>query len=523
MYSLLIVDDEAYIVDGPVQLFEDSDLPLKRIASSYSATNALEMIARHPYDIIISDIKMPGLDGLTFLEQVRRTNPRTRFILLTGYDYFEYARKAIHLQVQSYLLKPVEDDDVIANVARVIAGLDVEMQEALAIWQMQETLGKGRIRAQSHLIELLLKDSADIQDILTRTAYELPFRTERDIGLVGIRISGPHKNDSEQIDRVLAMMRSLFTRLTEGELILQKESAAMAVGIFQTPEQYRGNFLSARFEEIQDYLHHELGIISSLSIIRDFPWEELRQNYRNMLVYLRLNIQQGQILQVESHITYMRDERLMSLLEDMTEAIRGTNRGRFMECLDRVVSLSSGREQFNGGLAYFYLSLSQFILGTAFDNNITALISTENIEKLTNLSSFDSIDEFKAFLIHTYDMLEKDLTGNEHPSNQLISSIQYYICNNLDKELSLDYLAQKFRINASYLSRVFREVTKQNISNYISVQKVARAKQLLAESSCRIGDIAERLGYQNQNYFAKVFRKIAGISPQEYRQAAREK
>lgn len=319
------------------------------------------------------------------------------------------------------------------------------------------------------------------------------------------------------------MMRSLFTRLTEGELILQKESAAMAVGIFQTPEQYRGNFLSARFEEIQDYLHHELGIISSLSIIRDFPWEELRQNYRNMLVYLRLNIQQGQILQVESHITYMRDERLMSLLEDMTEAIRGTNRGRFMECLDRVVSLSSGREQFNGGLAYFYLSLSQFILGTAFDNNITALISTENIEKLTNLSSFDSIDEFKAFLIHTYDMLEKDLTGNEHPSNQLISSIQYYICNNLDKELSLDYLAQKFRINASYLSRVFREVTKQNISNYISVQKVARAKQLLAESSCRIGDIAERLGYQNQNYFAKVFRKIAGISPQEYRQAAREK
>ena len=119
MYSLLIVDDEEIILNGIKDAVSSSALPLKSVRTASSAKDALKMLMKDPCDIIVSDIRMPDMDGLEMAEQAKRIWPETRIIFLTGYQDFEYVRKALRLNSDDYLLKPVSDEkltEVIGNV-----------------------------------------------------------------------------------------------------------------------------------------------------------------------------------------------------------------------------------------------------------------------------------------------------------------------------------------------------------------------------------------------------------------------
>ncbi|TLS49496.1 response regulator [Paenibacillus antri] len=128
MYHLLIVDDEANIAEGLADLFRRAGLPLERIETAYSASQALERCQVEPVDIVISDIRMPGMSGLELLERMRETWRHAIVIFLTGYADFEYAKRALRGQAFDYLLKPADDEDVVAAVERAIAAHDEEMR-----------------------------------------------------------------------------------------------------------------------------------------------------------------------------------------------------------------------------------------------------------------------------------------------------------------------------------------------------------------------------------------------------------
>lgn len=124
MYSLLIVDDEEIILNGIKDAVSSSALPLKSVRTASSAKSALKMLMKDPCDIIVSDIRMPDMDGLEMAEQAKRIWPETRIIFLTGYQDFEYVRKALRLNSDDYLLKPVSDEKLTEVIGNVISKLD---------------------------------------------------------------------------------------------------------------------------------------------------------------------------------------------------------------------------------------------------------------------------------------------------------------------------------------------------------------------------------------------------------------
>ncbi len=121
MYSILIVDDESIILEGLSEVILASDLPFKEVKTAGSAKSALELFSKTPFDIILSDISMPEMDGLSMVEETRKIWPGTSVIFLTGYQDFEYARRAIKLGSVDYLLKPIMDEQLI-SVLRGIGG-----------------------------------------------------------------------------------------------------------------------------------------------------------------------------------------------------------------------------------------------------------------------------------------------------------------------------------------------------------------------------------------------------------------
>ncbi|MBB3111755.1 YesN/AraC family two-component response regulator [Paenibacillus phyllosphaerae] len=127
MYHLLIVDDEENIADGLADLFRDSQLPLVSVNTAYSASQALERCRTEPVDIVLSDIRMPGMSGLDLQDRIREHWQHVIFIFLTGYADFEYAKRALLGRAFDYLLKPAEDEELIEAVKRSIEIHEAEM------------------------------------------------------------------------------------------------------------------------------------------------------------------------------------------------------------------------------------------------------------------------------------------------------------------------------------------------------------------------------------------------------------
>ena len=126
MYSLLIIDDEPPIADGLAEMLIAYDLPLKEIKVSYSSIEAMRLFEKKQFDIVLTDIRMPEIDGLEMFGLMRNISSDTKVIFLTGYADFEFAQKAIKLVAADFLVKPVEDDTVVDSINKAITQLDRE-------------------------------------------------------------------------------------------------------------------------------------------------------------------------------------------------------------------------------------------------------------------------------------------------------------------------------------------------------------------------------------------------------------
>lgn len=124
MYRLLIVDDQPDLVDDLAETLPWRELGIEAVYRAYSAHEALDIVRTNPVDVVVTDIRMPGMSGLDLMREIRRSWKNIRCILLSGYSDFEYARSGIRHQADDYLLKPVEDDQLLEAVRRALRQLD---------------------------------------------------------------------------------------------------------------------------------------------------------------------------------------------------------------------------------------------------------------------------------------------------------------------------------------------------------------------------------------------------------------
>ena len=383
MYSLMIVDDEEIIRNGIRDAVSASPLPLKSIRIAPSAREALEMLERSPCDIILSDIRMRDMDGLEMVERAKKIWPETRVIFLTGYQDFEYARKALRLNSDDFLLKPVPDEKLIEVIGNVISKLD-------GLWLERFEL---RYRKSMEICEIDSEVKVPVHILLI--AYE----------------AAPERMSKDELHKSLCgMLTRLFRHYCSAAEFEQEESCTIARLQPMVEEGYWGKVCWKTLEELQSFFLEHLDVKMSIGLSEGVDPDET-----------------GLIMQ-----------RMKA------------------ECLRR--------DNF-GGLLRFPIE-------------------------------------------------EKAENGNE---NYAVKAIQSYIRKNPGKDLSLGALSEKFRINPSYLSRVFHQETGTPISEFIVQVRLVLAKQLLAETDMKIYEIAQQTGFETPGYFTKVFNKVEKISPRNYR------
>ncbi|MBQ6507018.1 MAG: response regulator [Clostridia bacterium] len=521
MYSIVVVEDEAAIARGISFLIPRLCPECRVDGIGVDGADGCEIIRRQKPDLVITDISMPEMDGLEMIRTLRAEGCGARFILLSGYSDFNYARQAISLGVEDYITKPVEEEELAGVIRRVCRRIDEERQERSREGQRSDALREYMLReALTGSLE-----SAERTGLL-RKAGICPSPWACACVIFG---NGGEAGTGEA---EAAGFRELILRNLEGcpdcRVLLNVKQADCAVLCL---EPGTGSArLRGRLGRLRQAMTERLGreVCFGVSLVHPRT-EELKDAFEEALCAFNYRILYGntgvicydRIGSGEVPASPVPAERL----RELEEAIDAMDEDLCRKALDAVFREV---ERIPGITPEQIRLLSLNILLTGIRRIPFAQFQLNeylgrNLFTLEGISRFESIDQLKNWILNILkSMNELMLRESAGEQRDTISEIRDYIRKHFTEDISLKDISERFYINASYFSTLFRKRTGKTYQAYVIELRINMAKKLLPEPGIRIYEICEAVGYSDVNHFNRIFERETGMRPSEYRRAALE-
>ncbi len=549
--SLLIVDDEQDIADSLYMHCKQIEVMELDVYKAYSANEALEWLNRTKIDVVLSDIRMPGMSGLQLLDIIKVKWPKCKVIFLTGYNEFDYIYAATKNDGVKYLLKS-EGYEVIVN----------EVQKAFKEFEFAIEMNELIHNAKNQMLQALpLLQKEFLLDLLNGVPYSLE-EIAQQLGNLEIQLdaSTPLLLLAGSIDefkankvsfertqtyfKIKLIVEELLHTQVRTYLILYDHSTLLWIiqpngdGMTSGTDDNRADiqvFVNGMLDNIQAACKDVVDI--SLSFVIDnrlISWEVISERFFHLKQLLNFRIGTGldgflvdsglMLNEIEIFDQEGRDaQKLYFQLKKIKELGGLLESGKQNQLL---IGLSDAVNGFNDieskdhhpSLELFY-SISILFLSYINRWNLMEKIALKiNINKLTRADEHSSWKEAGSYFLQLanviFDIQRKE---EDKRSDIAVSHIKKYINDHLGEDLTLVLLAEQVHFNPSYLSRLFKQVTGNNIFNFIKEARLAKSKELLINSNLKINEIAAAVGYISAPYFTRSFRMATNMSPQEYR------
>jgi len=552
MYRLLIIDDEPYIVDWVYELFQQNQELDLDIYRAYSGVEALSFLKRAKIDIVMTDINMPEMNGLQLLKEINNSWPLCKVIFLTAYNEFEYAHIANKSGV-TYLLKTESDAEIVKAVEKAVNEIDnfIRQEELIknAKRQMEMALP---IMQREYLMEKLKGN--DLFQISQNQLDELGINlVENDelLLLIGRTdnwfLSRKSNDKAKQSAIIQAITQSFFSTVLK-YAYLQLDNSIM-VWLIQ-PQKYAGEgvspadfwdktivYVEGTLDSIQDQCKKSLE--TSISFVIDSKpcsWKMLSHRFLSLamlmnnggiknrdMILTKEYTSDGDTEQSEQYTCCLQQVKFWNDKMHTLEAFLESGEHKefyslFIEFKENLVPIIKTHSNLRSEV-YFSTSLLFLNYINRYETLLEKLATYPELTSLMNINCnmhceevFESFEKI-ADMIFIYQKVDR-----EKKNMKLVASINEYIQNNLDKDVSLIKLAEQVYLNPSYLSRVYKQIAGVNISDYIFSIRLNKAKKMLMESNLKVHEIANSVGFDSAAYFIRAFKKSAGITPQEYRE-----
>lgn len=537
---MLIVDDEEIITDGLADIFGKLKLDLD-IYKAYSGQEALELLNRTRVDIVLSDICMPGMDGLELMETIRLNWPQCKIVFLTGHNDFNYVYQAIQAPDVQYVLKNEGYPRLIAAVERALKELEESLRANDLIRRSKEQLHTLETLAHGDYFRNLL-----FHDVLFERELEEDFRRLHIpldasmpilIGLGSVTYAGPAGRSPTYVDRRETALAVKF--LSEAFLAERTSSIGFIdrngdlIWLIQ-PKRWNDSertdafaqtvmFLEGTFELIQQSCLESLDTIVAVTLCGEaFAWEGLPAMYDKMRRYQHDRTGDG---------TRMVQKVFPSEESPSPASIRSRSLRDEFEAL--AVHLEAGRRE------EFMVLFDDLTEPAAYelergDPNMTELCYTVALVLLSYINRWEirEIGSFGLMKMEDYRSWREAFgylkgvadvlfslrkSGEQKRAAGAIDKICLFIEQNLSEDLSLVKLADEFHFNPSYLSRLFKQERGVNLSDYMDELRLRKAKELLKRDELKIAEVGCLIGYEMPQSFTRFFKKWTGLTPQEYR------
>jgi len=513
MRTIMIVDDESFIRLGIKSIIERHPSSNYEIILASNGIEALSIIENKHIDILITDIRMPKMDGLTLIHTLKCKKNNTQAVILSGFDDFTYASEAIKYGVKEYLLKPVKRDDIFECLARLEADIELNEENNNKIEIATRYVEQYKMSEFSYIF---LKDNIrkeEIIDVINRMDIDI-LKGYFYFGLIkrkGMNVELNLKGFIKEINNILNSYRNIksefliYPGIGENVIIISKDKE-----LFKFLEQYIETNNSLKF-----YVGIKEGTVRAEEIKSAYNEAKRALNYRFLYSSKYFFI----FSEIEAlNMNYSIPSESIVKLYNMICSNREKNiEGIIIEIMNINTIKAYDISYFEG----IFKEIKSTIL-----NNIKTRYFNErdipfaNADKLTSLNNYDSFSEYyhdlKIYLFNVNEYLNsiKDVYGEK---KQLDRAVEYINKNYTNREINLSMVSNEVSMNYSYFSQVFKEYVGENFVNYIQRLRIDKAKKLFESYDYKVYEIADKVGYEDSKQFAKVFRKITGITPKEYK------
>lgn len=515
MINVMVIEDRVLTLNALKTQVNWTEHGLNPVGFFTNCQEAMKELEELKPDVIISDIVMPGMDGLSFCEYINGLGKNIKIIIISAYSKFEYAKKGIQLGVYDFLEKPV-DYDLLAQ--RIVQAGKEKLHEE----QVRHIYENNHGIYQESFFQKLLKNSKEssrldreqLEEILESDIRKMQFNCI----MIAAETEGMDVTGQAVCLEISGVLSEYYhTQEFWGPFLMERDVYCIVFGekenfLMSTLVQMLKKYISD-FTEQHEGIHINIGIGYWVDDIRKLQFSA--DTALQALEY-RFVLGKNEVFHINDYVDkelsdYTRFDYFEKRLADCLTC--GDFAGTDRVCTEIRNYIENHRIKRSYLLFFVTNFLSAQVCGLLPEYKVKDIIS---LTKLNNMVyALDILEYFEQILGVTCRELRNSTVKD---TDDTVLKIKKYIEENFREEnLSLGEIAKIFNMSPNYICRIFKERTGSTLINYISSLKILQAKKLLVETDMKIGEISSELGYSSQYYFSMGFKKATGYSPKEYR------
>ena len=511
MFKLLIVDDEEIERRAIEHIINTGTMNISETEQASNGQEAIAVASTFDPDIIIMDITMPGLDGIKAASIIKKFLPDTHIIFLTAFDEFDYAKEALKLGADDFLVKPASPETIETTISSSINRIQQKKEQ-----QHKNQLTKEKLKgASKYLEECFVKalidgesDEKKINKYLSFINIDFDFSFG---SVISIQFEKPNLYTSDILDiKKYKIFEKLAAQLSSSinKSILYFEGFYLYLFVFANSFENISksrSMLGGIAENIKKEIYEEHKVVINLGVgdickSVDTIWNSFMQakemiikkydaNHNNISLSLIETLAQS-IVDIDRHVGKSQINRIQKILLKECEDIE--------KCRIRLLEFS--------------IMLKQVIA-----NKVHRPISIDDSLYLA-ISKIESAEEGAEYLEYYVEKLRKISSVDEQDKNAIIlNKIAMYIEEHISENITLEHLSEISKLSSFYLCKLFKKYLKMNFVDYLTFVRIKKSKNLLSDPYLSVKEICFECGYTDPNYFARVFKRETGMSPSRYR------
>ena len=525
-YKVILVDDEAEVIDIMEAKIRWSELGFEVVGSAKNGVKALELVEKLQPDVVLTDIRMPYMDGLELSGKLNQDYPNIYIILCTGFDEFEYAKEAVHLDIKEYLLKPISAAELSESLMRLKENLDKEREEKLNVRKLENYFQESLPALQSNLFISLMEGRVSEEDYARfSAAYQ-------------VNMKGPlfcctvfHTSENhvpEGMNPLLLSMsveREISQRLVEkwhckeflylGNTVLIMEMGSEEQMVPITDECDR--FCRWAYRVMGAVVTAGIGTVCDNLFNINLSYEGAREAVSYRVLYgtqRAINIREI-VPKEQATLSQLEEGRM----HDLFRAIRVGNPEKIEEAVQKEIQKMHKHTvtigQYHLAAMETVSNFYKFCANNSLDFNEIAGNVPNLYEKVPQMDEIS----LTSWMNEMARMISEELkTARNSTSHRLVTEAQLLVREKyMDASISLDVVCSILSVSNSYFSSVFKKETGKSFISYLTDYRMDIAEELILSGETKSYKVAEKVGYLDANYFSYVFKKRFGVSPSKYR------
>ena len=529
MYNVMLVDDEEEVRVAIEKKINWQELGFQVIATAENGQEALELALEKQPDVVMTDINMPFMNGLEFCKQLKSQQPATKVVIFSGYDEFEYAKEAIELSAEEYILKPIDADELYKVFARIKANLDDELDKMRNIQNLEKYYQESFPFFREQFLIGLIEGHIEA-DRISEIAADYGEGIRGNFYAVGmIKLSFDKIDEVNNVDRKLlsVSLNQLTKQSLEGREnyhCINYLGNVIVLGCFD--EEWEYDEFALELDRICKMSGKLIKIPTTAGIgIVVSDLKDLFSSFKSAreAVSYRILFDDNQAISIKD---VEPKEAAVNLFENdnVNIILKQIKIGSEEELNQAIHEFFAGLS--HKGIAIYQLKLSILeayfeIIKLAKSYDISDIdLSNKDGDVLAILDEFDSFELIEKWFVDKCLSIRREISQTRSDSTSLlIDKAKEYIGEHFsDSDLSVDRVCSYLSVSANYFSALFKKSTGDSFVTYLTNIRMKKAVELLETTDEKAYIIAGMIGYDEPNYFSYVFKKAYGISPSKYRQ-----